>query len=73
MTFQFVRKVFTVLNQIASLPAGDADAVVASELVLGAGGQGQVEQGRDEEVAARVCDEPQVSADGISELRCRVR
>ena len=45
MAFQLVRQVLTVLHEVAPLPAWNANAVVAGELVLGAGGQGQVEPG----------------------------
>ncbi len=36
MAFQLVRDVLAVLDEVAALPARNADPVVAGELVLGA-------------------------------------
>ena len=68
MALQLVREVLAVLDQVAALPAGDADAVVAGELVLRAGGQGQVEPGGGEQVAAGVSDQPRVPANRVADL-----
>ena len=68
VALQLVREVLAVLDQVAALPAGDADAVVAGELVLRAGGQGQVEPGGGEQVAAGVSDQPRVPANRVADL-----
>ena len=66
MTLQLVGQIVTMLNKIATLPRGYADAISTRKLILRAPGQGQVYQGWDEQVTVWILDEPEMTADWVA-------
>ena len=68
VAFQLVGEVLAVLDEVAALPRRNADPVVASELVLRAPRQGQVDPGGVELIAVSVLDQPQVAANGVAQF-----